>query len=193
MSTSKFVGLTILITLAQFLSTFLAPIAVLFADKEGRLPKIFRWMETHDDLGWGAGTYESSIKWIYDKLGKRCALIWWLWRNRVYTLRSDYRVPVGLTEDQFAEDAWSKGRFIARKFGFSYWEGEYRDWWEVQGSLGLYWFRLYFRAGWKLMPYYMGDFPKENTSATGIIIPISLRISGEFGTDPVYWYRGHRK
>lgn len=189
----KFFWVALYLLATGFLAVPLVPIAVIFANKQGRLPGVFRWMETHDDLGWGAGTYESSIKWVYDKLGRRCALIWWLWRNRAYTLRSKYRVPVGLTEDQFAEAAWSEGRFIARKVGFSYWKGEYRDWWEVQGSLGLYWFRLYFRAGWKLMPYYMGDFPKENTSATGIIIPLSLRISSEFGTEHVYWYRGHRE
>lgn len=189
----KFFWVTLYLLIARFLAIFLVPIAVVFADKQGRLPGAFRWLETHDDLGWGAGIYEKEVKWVYDKLGKRCALIWWLWRNRTYSLRSKYRVPADLNEDQFGAEAWSKGRFVARKFGFSYWKGVYKDWWEVQISLGLYWFRFYVRLGWKLTPYYSGDFPKTAATATGIIVPLALRVSSEFGKEPVYWYKNHRE
>jgi hypothetical protein len=77
-----------------FIGTFIltwpiVPVAVLLADKEGRLPRIFRWWETHDNLGYAGLDEEETVRKFTEKYGKRLGLIRWLWRNKAYTLRYD--------------------------------------------------------------------------------------------------------
>jgi len=40
----------------------LVPLAVMFSNADGRLPWVFRWLETHDALGWiGPATEHATI------------------------------------------------------------------------------------------------------------------------------------
>jgi len=40
----------------------LVPLAVMFGNANGRLPWVFRWLETHDALGWiGPATEHATI------------------------------------------------------------------------------------------------------------------------------------
>lgn len=175
----KFITYTALNTLGSILSIPLVPIAVTLADKDGRLPKPLRWLETPDALGWGAGTYEPDIQKWYDRLGKRGALVMWLWRNRAYGLAAKWRATPNYetmtlksygTQDVFANaPAW--------------WLGVIEDgdnkWFEFSfairfGNL----FALGMRTGWKLLPFFVGHRPEnfENT-ATGLFTGVSLRSS----------------
>jgi hypothetical protein len=72
------------------------PVAVLLADKEGRLPHIFRWWETHDNLGYAGLDEEETVRKFTEKYGKRLGLIRWLWRNKAYTLRYDLGMRLDL-------------------------------------------------------------------------------------------------
>ena len=170
----RFIGLTILMFVAQILAFPLVPIAVALADGSGRLPKWLRWLETHDALGWGAGTYEPAIKKIYDKYGKRIALIVWLWRNRAYTLRQQFRY----TPDYATMQQDSFGIDVPPKWGFFHWYGKLTDKngsvFEYMPGVGLGKFHLYSRIGWKLKPYFKGERP-DGMGATGMFIGISLR------------------
>ena len=74
-------------TLAIWLAYPLVPLAVWLADQEGRLPPLFRWLETHDNLGWKGPLSEPDVKTTYERYGPKIGLIRWLWRNKAYTLR----------------------------------------------------------------------------------------------------------
>lgn len=141
----------------------LAPIGAALADKAGRLPWWLWWMETHDALGWSGPLSEGypATRW---------GLTRWLWRNKAYALRDRYRARL-LAPGPFAQQ---RGSIVPAEIGPSWWLGRICRYWELELSLGLYAFRIYLRAGWKLKPYFLGHRPTGPT-ATGMLIPISIR------------------
>lgn len=150
------------------------PLAVLLADKEGRLPKYLRWFETHDDLGWGAGTYEHPIGEAYRKYGKRVALIFWLWRNKAYTFRNSIRA----TPDYGFMRVNSYGATLPPKFGpyaSLYTVSSHgKTWFDLFVGFSFFKFFIYLRMGWKVKPIVEGQRPGPN-SATGMFSGISIR------------------
>ena len=69
----------------------LVPLAVLFADKDGRLPWLFLWLETHDAPGWVGPATEEATRRTTARFGLRAGLCHYLWRNKAYRLRSSPR------------------------------------------------------------------------------------------------------
>ena len=170
----KFILLTILNWIIILLAFPVVPIAVMMANKEGRLPKIFRWYETHDDLGWGAGTYEHAVKEVYEKRGKRIALIYWLWRNKAYTFRNKLRANPNFDTMIVSE----KGAKIPPKFGpyFSHYtvKDKKQKWFDTFIGFSFIKFHLYLRCGWKVKPIVEGQRPTDK-DATGMFSGISIR------------------
>lgn len=155
---------------AELLVYPLAPLAVRQADAEGRLPQWARWMETVDDLGWGAGVYEPAIATIYAESGKEAALVAWLRRNKAYTLRAGLRAnPAPGTPIK------SSGSKEPPKFGPWRWSVDIGQWWERRYGFSFVKFHMSIRAGWKLTPYLDGWPADPATSATGIFIGASVR------------------
>ena len=172
----KFLALSFVMFILELLVYPLVPIAVLFADKDGRLPKGFRWLETHDALGWGAGTYEPPIQAIYEKYGKQIAMIMWLWRNKAYTLRHNLRA----NPNYDTMILQSSGVMVPPKWGFFYWKGTVVDgtnsWFELVLGISFGKFYIFLRNGWKLKPYFNGDRPTNlNTTAVGMFVGFSIR------------------
>lgn len=156
--------------IGTFLAYPLVPIAVIFADDEGRLPKIFRWLETHDALGWFGPSTEEATRKTTERFGKKAGLMHYLIRNKAYTLR--YWMRAKVTEDMKKTE---KGTSIPSRWGFSYWYGKVGKYWEFQPRIGFGKIHLYMRMGWKMKPYFdMQTWPKEGTSA-GIFTGVSIR------------------
>lgn len=146
---------------ASLMAYPVVPVAAAFS-KDGRLPSWAWWLETHDNLGWDGPLSEGYPI-------NRWGLIRWLWRNKAYALRNLYRA------DPDDGDARSEhGCRAPARVGPSWWLGKIGPWWELELSLGLHWFRVYVRMGWKLRPYFDGHIP-SGPSATGIMIPFSVR------------------
>ena len=150
----------------------LVPIAVMFADREGRLPRIFAWLETPDALGWSGGLYEPAVRATNEKWGREAGLIHWLWRNKAYGLREWMRADVG-TQGTLKWERGSRG--VSPAFGFFYWygriEGSKGSWFELSPGFAFGSFYIFLRIGWKLRPYFDGVDVTKNTSAglyTGI-------------------------
>ncbi len=164
-----------------FIGTFilpwpLVPIAVLLADKDGRLPKGLRWLETHDDLGFGALDQEPAVEAFAKKWGKRIGLIRWLWRNKAYTLRYRMGIPMH-TEKVSWRVVRQYGDRPKRKGLSALWvsvEANGKRYFEFQpslsfGSKG----RVYFRIGWKLEPFIRNPNP---SGSTGMFTGITPRL-----------------
>jgi hypothetical protein len=170
----RFLGLTVLVHSMQILAYPLVPVGVLLADSAGRLPRWLRWFETHDDLGWGAGTYEHPVRAVYDRWGPRAALIYWLWRNKAYTLRNNLRATPNYDTMVMTE----RGVPVPPKWGFFYWYGSIssgsKTWFECMPGISLGKFHLYLRIGWKLRPYFNGERP-QGVAATGMFTGITPR------------------
>lgn len=167
---------TAIVSVASVAAYFLAPKAVAAADPlTGRLPPQYRWMETHDALGWGAGLYEPEIKAIYDTKGREAALVAWLQRNKAYALRWSLRATPNYETMILSES----GPRVPPKWGFFRWRGTVKDganeWFESMPGIGLGWFHLYLRMGWKLKPLFLGERP-VGPSAVGMFIGITPRI-----------------
>ena len=169
---------SILTLVLTILAYPIVPIAVLFADKEtGRLPKIFRWFETHDDLGWGAGTYEEPIGKAYLKYGKRVALILWLWRNKAYTFRNKIRVDSDYSDYGIVQS----GSTVPPKYGFYrelfvlYDLKAKKEYFDLFLGCSFGKFHVYLRMGWKLKPIWKDRKKPDGESATGMFSGISIR------------------
>ena len=171
----KFWMNTIALWAASISAYWLVPKAVKMADPEtGRLPPEYRWLETHDALGWGAGTYEPAIKKIYDEKGKEAALVAWLLRNKAYTLRWNLRATPDYETMQLTES----GPRVPPKWGFFKWKGVIRDldkeWFEIMPGIGLGFVHIYLRIGWKLKPYFLGERP-TGPSSVGMFTGVTPR------------------
>ena len=164
-----------IVAVASVAAYFLAPLAVRRADPEtGRLSESFAWMETPDALGWGAGTYEPTIKAIYDSEGKEKALIAWLRRNKAYGLRHALRATPNYETMELIES----GPRVPPRWGLFHWKGVIKDqgqeWFESMPGCGFGKFHLYFRIGWKLKPLFLGERPTGPT-AIGLFTGITPR------------------
>lgn len=165
----RFALLAIFVELAALAAFPLVPIAVLFADNLGHLPAWARWLETQDRPGWLGPPTEGYP-------ASRWGLIRWLWRNRAYRLRNQFRA----TPD-YRDIAITVGGQIAHpRLGFGRLSIDIRSrgrtWWYRRWSLGLRWFVLYVHAGWKLMGYVEGARPAADAKvSTGMFIGVALR------------------
>ncbi len=172
-----FLPLTVANWLAAILALPLVPIAVRFADPLGRLPKGLQWLETPDALGWGAGTYEPSINKVYQKHGKRIALIWWLWRNRAYSFAHRFQCRPDFSQCVMR----SYGTPGVFKHAPSWWFGTIKqgDKWYFEFAAAVPIGKLFVlgtRCGWKLLPFFQGHRPENYaTSASGIFSGITIR------------------
>lgn len=156
--------------IGQLLAYPLVPVAVSMADSEGRLPKVFRWLETHDAPGWEGPLTEEATRKTTEEKGQKAGLRRWLWRNKAYTLR--YWMRAKVTEDMPKIES---GVSVPAKWGYSYWKGQIGDYWEFQPRFGFGAFHLYMRLGWKMKPYFDSpSWPKDGTSA-GIFTGFSVR------------------
>jgi hypothetical protein len=165
----KFILFTVLGFVAELLAYPLVPIAVLFADKDGRLPFIFRWLETFDALGWDGGWYEPAVFAVAQKHGKRAALIYWLWRNKAYTLRNWMRADVtdAMPRQQIGDYNQAPGVY--------YWRGSVGPYWQVRVGYGFSKFCLFAQAGWKIADYLNPNSDNWISPAAGMFIGITLR------------------
>lgn len=161
-----------------FVGTFilpwvLVPVAVAFADKDGRLPRPFRWLETHDNLGFAGLDTEPDVQTFTAKWGRRIGLVRWLWRNKAYTLR--YRLGIPFHRPIPVEWKVLSVRGAVKPQGVScLWivvEAGGKRYFELQPGYGWGGKRLYMRIGWKLyrLAMYPGDYPNGSTGMyTGI-------------------------
>jgi hypothetical protein len=157
-------------TLGSLLAYPLVPLAVSLSDKEGRLPWLFQWLETHDAPGWEGPLTEPATRATTEKYGQKTGLIRWLWRNKAYRLR--YWMKANVTEDMLRKE---EGVSVPAKWGYSYWKGSIGPYWEFQPRFGFGKFHLYLRLGWKMKPYFDSPtWPKDNTSA-GMYTGFSVR------------------
>jgi len=145
----------------------LVPLAVMFSNADGRLPWVFRWLETHDALGWiGPATEHATIS-TTQRWGQKAGLVHYLWRNKAYTLR--YWMRARITDDMPRNQS---GVSVPDRWGFSYWRGHVGTYWEYQPRFGFGKFHLYLRLGWKMKPFF--DAGPYGASA-GIFTGISVR------------------
>ncbi len=151
--------------IGQILAYPLVPVAVALADAHGRLPWAFRWLETHDALGWDGPLTEAATRAVTEAKGQRAGLRRWLWRNKAYTLR--YWMRARITDDMPREQS---GESIPKRWGYSAWSGKIGPYWEWQPRFGFGRFHLYMRCGWKLKPYFEGG-----SGAEGIFTGVSIR------------------
>ena len=148
----------------------LVPLAVWLCNSEGRLPWLFRWLETHDAVGWYGPSTEEATRKTTERWGKKAGLIHYLWRNKAYTLR--YWMRARVTPDM---PKLESGVSVPAKWGYSYWKGQIGNYWEFQPRFGFGKFHLYMRLGWKMKPYFDStNWPKDGTSV-GIYTGISVR------------------
>lgn len=154
--------------LGQLLAYPLVPVAVYWVDVDGRLPRIFRWLETHDNLGWAGPLSEPATQKTYEIKGPMAGLRHWLWRNKAYTLRSWMRAKI---EDGMVKS--ESGVSVPKRWGFSYWKGQIGPYWEYQPRIGFGSFHLYMRLGWKMKPYFDSEGPYA--ASAGIFTGISIR------------------
>ena len=63
--------------IAVLLAYPLVPVAVYWADQNGRLPRVFRWLETFDNLGWSGPLSEPATRQIYEIKGQMAGLRAW--------------------------------------------------------------------------------------------------------------------
>lgn len=159
---------------AILLSYPLVPIAVAFCDAQGRLPRGFRWLETHDALGWIGPATEQATRNTTDRFGRKAGLIHYLWRNKAYTLRNYLRA----TPKQETAQKKEFGRKFPKKVGLSYWFGYVSDegkaWFEFEPRIGFGKFYLFARIGWKMKPYFGETWPVLKSA--GIFSGASPRI-----------------
>lgn len=184
---TRYLAIITLIKLAELAQIILAPFAVLFVDKySGRLPFVFRWMETPDDPLPG-GQYEPTVKRIYDKFGEYVGNVYWLWRNRAYRLAriwaywpkvviegGEARVYQGYVEGDIRTgddegDREGEVRFFA---------GECWEYYKVRRLFGDFGYRI--RFGWKLAPFFRTKFAQwpddpEKTAWGMPVAHVSLR------------------
>ena len=158
---TTFILPAILCWLAMLAACPLVPIAVASTTHDGRLPRWAWWLETHDNLGWAGPLSEGypASKW---------GLCRWLWRNKAYTLRDQFRArPTDKDlEFLFVEEVNGSKLFSKHiKIG---------KWWQLRYGVKFSHFKLWIDIGWKLQPYVDGHRPTTPT-ATGILIPLSLR------------------
>ncbi len=140
---------SVLCMVAEMAAVILTPFVVPFADKySGRLPKLFSWMETFDQVLPG-NMNEPQVKWVYDKLGWYASSVHWLWRNKAYNVSKLWRAKIlNISEAKFTvKGDRDKGYYLVTVEDGINW------WFEFRYSLNLRWFKLVLRAGWKLTPY----------------------------------------
>lgn len=172
----SFISDTIRVAIASVAAYWEVPKAVDRADpKTGRLQPEDRYLETPDALGWGAGTYEPEIKAIYDKEGKKAALIAWLRRNKAYGLRADMRANPNYATMKLFEE----GPRVPPKWGFWRWQGVVVDgknkWFDRMTGISLGFAHFYLRSGWKLKPLFLGERPEPGKSSVGLFIGVTPR------------------
>lgn len=169
-----FIIYTILTTLIEILAFVIVPIAAVFADNDGRLPKWARWYETHDALGWLGPLNEPVTTRSYN-IHPKLGLIHYLLRNKAYTFRYTLRAKT----DPDAK-TYFYGSIVPRRLGPSFAFVNHNGYWEFQPRFGFVRFYLYLRIGWKMMPF----AESYTTSPTaGLFIGISIRTDDweEFG------------
>lgn len=173
----RFIAFTLIAWVGTALAYPLVPIAVAYADEDGRLPHWARWLETPDALGWGAGIYEPVIKRIYDKYGREKALVVWLWRNPAYRLK--FWMGMNVVNYDYSKVTFtSSGAYNPPKWGFSLWRAtalyDGRKYFDIRPQLSLGSFYIYLLIGWKLKPYISGYFP-TTPNAAGMFSGITPR------------------
>lgn len=151
--------------LGTLLAYPLVPVAVHWVDVNGRLPRVFRWLETHDNLGWDGPKSEPATRKVFEIYGERAGLRAWLWRNKAYTLRHWLRARI--TDDMPRSQS---DESIPKRWGYSAWSGRIGPYWEWQPRLGFGAFHIKLRCGWKLKPLFEGG-----SSAAGIFTGVSIR------------------
>lgn len=154
--------------IGQLLSYILVPVAVYWADQHGRLPRVFRWLETHDALGWEGPLTEPATRKTTEIKGQMAGLRHWLWRNKAYTLR--YWMRAKITPDMAKKQS---GVSIPKRWGYSYWKGSIGPYWEFQPRIGFGAFHLKMRIGWKMKPYF--DLSPPYPLSSGIFTGFSIR------------------
>lgn len=147
----RFALLLPLVTVATALAYPLVPVAVLLCDANGRLPWAFRWLETHDALGWQGPLTEPATRKTTERFGRKVGLIRWLWRNKAYTLR--YWLRARVTDDMARTFS---GDDVPKRWGYSHWFGQIGPYWEWNPRLGFGAVHLHLRIGWKMKPYFVG-------------------------------------
>lgn len=171
----------------------IVPIVVWFVNVHGRLPWAFRWLETHDNLGWTGLRVEPTVMkrhtWAVEKfgwwVGDRIGLMFWLWRNKAYTLR--YKMGMPFFDHKpfdfeliktWGQEEWpTEGQkfrmytVLVKVNGKHYFECEPR--WRISSKR-----MIYFRIGWKARSLGRGYVPDWNNpiGSTGMYAGFTPRM-----------------
>jgi hypothetical protein len=154
----------------------LVPIAILFVNKDGRLPWIFKWLETHDNPGWSGPLSEKDTREKTEKYGQKIGLMFWLWRNRANRATSILSADIYEIDRRYESGTWNQNIK-----GFSCWYGCINGYFELQPSYGFTSTRIYVRIGWKMKPYFnpnMTEWPKLGSGSNGMYTGITPRSDG---------------
>lgn len=155
-----------LVLLVEILAFVIVPIAAIFADSQGRLPRWARIYETHDALGF-IGPLTEPVTTATYRIHPKLGLIHYLLRNKAYTFRTLFRAtpspdsPLRIYGDIIPP----------QRYGFSYAIVIKDSYWELQPRILLKSFYVYARIGWKMMPY----INASTHPTAGLYIGISIR------------------
>lgn len=169
--------ISIFLVCAEIVALLITPFVVLFANRDtGRLPPAFWWMETVTSVLPGPRNITGGI---LDRFGWWAASTYWLWRNAVNALANRYRVDPDFNTAVMRQ--WNSHGAIAREKpyqpGVSLLLMRWGDQWAFELRACCPTTRtqcIFFRAGWKLTPWFEGRRPEQPT-ATGMLQAPSLR------------------
>ncbi len=152
---------------------FLVPPVVLFLmdRRTGRLPVFFRWLETHDNLGFAALDVEPTVRAFADKHGDVLGMMRWLLRNKAYGLRNVIGVDTAnaLNIKLLSERGSPDFPRYGPAFHYVRVRIDGKEYFELQPALGIGKLRLYMRIGWKVVNMRF-ELPRGNSNGmfTGI-------------------------
>jgi hypothetical protein len=166
--------LTPVVFIVELLAFVIVPIAAIFADKTGRLPRWARAYETHDALGYVGPLTEPVTTRSY-RIHQKLGLIHYLLRNKAYTFRYSIRARINRTATTHFY-----GSIVPPRYGFSYALVIKDSYWELQPRISIGIAYLYLRIGWKMMPFVQSH---SDHPTAGLFIGIAVRSDDweEFG------------
>lgn len=176
----KWIVFTPLAYIIRLFALLIVPYAVLFLDQDGRLPWLFRWLETHDDLGWSGPLSVEATRTKTEKYGRRIGMMFWLWRNQAYAAQYYlFSIPF-LTKDVTITDVKYWGQIYRPERGL-WWafvtiRANGKKYFEFRFGWVFPAFALFVRTGWKLVPIAQGQIPP--VGSTGMFTGLTPRLDG---------------
>jgi len=157
-------------------SLVLAPVAVLTLNSEGRPWWVFRWIETHDDIGWNGPLTERPTREKTEKYGRRVGMMFWWWRNQAYSAQYHlFSIPI---DAEYTDvKLWGQLRRPERGLWWAYVtvKANGKPYFEFRVGWVFSAVTIYVRVGWKVVPIAQG---KKAKGSTGMFTGFTPRTDG---------------